>query len=147
MQRMLVDADLPEVVSIEAVTQISPWTLEMFRQCMRANSIGYVTELNGKIIGYILMLSQLGENHILNFGVLPDYQHQGHGTALLTYALNVAKEQHDGLVYLEVRCTNRHAITLYKKLGFKQIGERKDYYSTPTGREDAWVFAKDLGAE
>lgn len=147
MQRLLSSTDLPEIVEIEALTQIAPWTLAMFQQCLRANSQGVVTVLNNKIIGYILVLSQLGESHILNFGILPDYQHQGHGTKLLQHALKTVKEQGAGLAYLEVRSSNHPAITLYKKMGFKLIGERKSYYTTATGREDAFVFAKDLHTE
>jgi [ribosomal protein S18]-alanine N-acetyltransferase len=148
MQRVLDSTDLPDLVIVEAKTQISPWTLDTFLQCIRANSYGYVTVHEGKIIGYILLLSQVGETHILNFGILPDFQQQGHGSNLLQHALKIAKSEGNGLAYLEVRASNHQAIALYKKMGFTQIGERKAYYSTPSGeREDALVFAKDLSGE
>lgn len=53
-------------------------------------------------------------------------------------------EKKIGIVFLEVRRSNKPAILLYQKLDFIQIGERKNYYSCESGREDALVFAKDL---
>lgn len=147
MIRRLVNADLPLLVAIEAKIHIAPWTLDMFEQCMRAGCIGWVYELNSQMIGYILVLSQVSENHILNVGVAAEFQHQGYGEQLLTHAMQMAKDWGDSLMYLEVRCSNLRAIALYKKMGFIQIGERKNYYMTPTGREDAWLFAKDLRAQ
>ena len=35
-------------------------------------------------------------------------------------------------VFLEVRCKNKDAISLYEHYGFKKIGIRKEYYSAPT---------------
>jgi len=40
-----------------------------------------------------------------------------------------------------VRVSNFSAIRLYKKLGFKDVGNRKDYYATEFGREDAILMS------
>ena len=44
------------------------------------------------------------------------------------------------LIYLEVRISNVAAIYLYKGLGFKNVGVRKDYYFSESGRKDAQLM-------
>ena len=45
---------------------------------------------------------------------------------------------------LEVRPSNRQAVTFYLRSGFTQIGVRRGYYPAAAGREDALVFDKEL---
>lgn len=146
MPRALIPTDIPQLVAIEAVDQISPWSEEMFQKCFEMAGYGWgIESVEGKIIGFILTITQAGECHILNLCVARNYQHQGYGQKLLNHALTEAQQQNISIVYLEVRCTNTPAITLYQKTGFKKIGERKNYYLSAKGTEDAWVFAKILG--
>ena len=42
---------------------------------------------------------------------------------------------------LEVRVSNDPAIALYEKLGFQQVGRRKNYYRNP--KEDALILRKE----
>jgi ribosomal-protein-alanine N-acetyltransferase len=46
--------------------------------------------------------------------------------------------------YLEVRASNGAARGLYEKLGFLVDGVRKNYYTTPAGREDALLMSLPL---
>ena len=63
---------------------------------------------------------------------------------MLEYALDYAKQQGAMAAYLEVRRSNTPAIALYQKMQFLPIGERKNYYTTVSGSEDALVFARNL---
>ena len=45
--------------------------------------------------------------------------------------------------FLEVRVSNCRAVRLYQRLGFVQIGERKDYYRNGMGTEDAIIMARE----
>ena len=59
----------------------------------------------------------------------------------------VAAQQKMPRIILEVRPTNEPALALYQKLGYEQIGIRKNYYpaSTSNGqREDALVMSKSI---
>ena len=47
-------------------------------------------------------------------------------------------------IFLEVRISNKPAIELYYKSGFKKVSLRKNYYRLPEGREDALVMVKKL---
>ena len=68
----------------------------------------------------------------------------GLGQRLLEHMLDIAKKRHVGTVFLEVRPSNNGAIALYDKIGFNQIGTRRDYYPAKLGREDAIIFAISL---
>lgn len=136
--------DMEKLLDIEKVTQIAPWSLETFQRCLEAGSQAFVCEHENNLIGFIFVLNQVGEGHILNISVHPDYQRQGYGFRLIQEVFRFLKEDGAGIAYLEVRKSNAKAIKLYQKLGFIQIGERKDYYASTLQKEDALVFAKDL---
>lgn len=147
MLRSLSKLDLPQVLNIEILTQIAPWSAETFERCLEAGFRGWVIEQNERILGFIIVSFQSGESHILNLCVHPDYQCKGHGQQLIEEALFRAKAQKMSTAFLEVRRSNYKAIALYEKMGFVQIGERKQYYPALNGREDALMFAKDLGVD
>lgn len=147
MLRTLTVDDVSHLTALEVATQPSPWSAETFTKCLSAGSIGWVIEREQHVIGFVFILANLGEAHVLNLCVHPHFQHQGFGRQLLNHALSTLKEQGINIAYLEVRRSNHKAINLYKNLGFIQIGERKNYYVSPTTPEDALVFAKDLSRE
>ena len=147
MLRNLSEKDLPYLLAIEQATQFTPWTEEIFMRCLQVGCRGWVVELDQTVVGFIL-LSALGEEgHVLNLCIHPDQQRCGYGKQLLLHALEESEHKGVKLVLLEVRSSNLPAIHLYEQTGFIQIGERKNYYPAPTGRENALVFAKDLGVE
>lgn len=145
MLRKLTPNDIPQLVAIEIATQISPWSEELFQHCFQVTNYGWgIESIEGIIVAFILITIQAGECHILNFCVKTNYQRQGYGQHLLQHMMAEIEQKNVAIAYLEVRNTNTPAITLYQKTGFKKIGERKNYYLSPKGTEDAWVFAKIL---
>ena len=142
--RKLYKADLQQLIQLEETTQAVPWSDEAFRHCLDAGYQVWGVEIDSKLIGFIIISVKAGESHIMNICVDPHHQRQGYGLQLLEHGLKEARAGHADIAILEVRQTNTKAIRLYKKLGFIQIGVRKDYYPVPTGREDALMFAKDL---
>lgn len=147
MLRPLHKSDIEQMLLIENAVHIAPWTEETFRICFRTGYECWGIEQDKKIIGFIVLSLHIGECHILNVCVAHAKQRQGWGKQLLDHAMTRARQTGAGIVYLEVRRSNSRAISLYKKAAFHLIGERKDYYPTVAGQEDALVFAKSLGAE
>jgi [ribosomal protein S18]-alanine N-acetyltransferase len=145
--RQLSDLDIPNLLTVEEAAQSSPWSDAAFKRCFEANYLGWTAEAPGKMLGFIMISINLGECHILNLCVHPTEQHKGIGRGLLLYALRWAKQVGAGMVYLEVRRSNLAAIGLYRKMNFRIIGERKEYYPHGQTREDALIFARDLGIE
>ena len=62
----------------------------------------------------------------------------------LQQLFKVAKGKKAERMFLEVRPSNTRAVGLYEKLGYAQIGKRKNYYPAGDGREDALVYSIDL---
>lgn len=142
--RSLTTADLPDLLIIENSVSVVPWSIEAFKGCFNAGCLGWGSFLENKMIGFIMIAQSLDECHILNIAVAREYQGQGCGRQLLELVLKQAKQKGIGIVYLEVRLSNTRAIHLYKKMHFLLIGQRKNYYPTVSGREDALVFAFNI---
>lgn len=142
--RAFTKTDMPRMMQIENTVSIVPWGEEAFKMCFSAGHQGWVIEDAEQLIGFIIVSLKTEECHILNLCVDRSFQRQGHGRTLLDYALEHAKQRGVGIAYLEVRRSNASAIALYHQAAFHLIGERKDYYPTVSGHEDALVFAKSL---
>ncbi len=146
MLRMLAKSDIGQMLAIENAAHIAPWTEEAFKICFRTGYVSLGFEVDKKIIGFVIVSVQADECHILNIAVATLFQRQGWGRKLLEYAMLQARQKGAGIVYLEVRRSNSRAISLYRKMRFQLIGERKDYYVTVAGMEDALIFAKSLSS-
>lgn len=142
--RAMLPIDLPEILEIESRAYSHPWTEGIFRDCMRWGYSGLVYRSNEGMLAYGVLSLGAGECHILNLCVDPDRHGRGIGRMLLRRLLEVARLQGADMAFLEVRESNRQAIGLYESEGFSEIGERRGYYPSASGREDALVFARVL---
>jgi ribosomal-protein-alanine N-acetyltransferase len=143
--RKMDHCDLAAVLEIEALNYEFPWPEGIFKDCLRTPSyISWVCEAPGDIIiGYFIISLGAGEAHIMNISVSPQFQGQGAGRTMLHYLIEYARPRAEQ-IFLEVRPSNPRAIELYQKMGFKQIGTRKNYYPAKQGKEDALMYALDL---
>ena len=76
----------------------------------------------------------------MNVAVSDALRRQGIAGKLLTEAMRRGREQGISDYTLEVRKSNKAAVSLYEGLGFRTEGVRKDYYEQP--REDALIMWK-----
>jgi len=138
--------DLPLVCAIESLSFSNPWHESIFRGEIYNQPISFPFVIIHKdlkrVIGYILFWQLKEEVHINNIALHPDFRRRGIGEAVLRKMLNRVQREGAKFVSLEVRPSNLAALGLYRKLGFKIIGRRKDYYLTP--REDAVILGKYL---
>lgn len=79
---------------------------------------------------------------LLSVAVSPGFRRKGIGMEILKKTIGIAAERNNSEMLLEVRISNTGAIELYKKLGFRIIATRKDFYDLPT--EDAYSMRIDL---
>lgn len=136
--------DVPWVMEIENAVYTHPWTIGIFRDCIRVGYGCFVYEENEAIQAYGLISIGANEAHILNICVAPALQGRGLGKKMLRKLLDTAEQKSVDSVFLEVRASNEVAIQLYEQEGFNRIGIRKDYYPATDGKEDALVFARAL---
>jgi ribosomal-protein-alanine N-acetyltransferase len=145
--RPMREDDLVAVHAVEERAYEFPWTLGIFRDCLRSDYPAWVLEEGGVIIGYVLMSVAAGEAHILNVCVAPEHQGRGLGRKLVRAILHVARGRGAERMFLEVRPSNVGAIALYHDEGFNEIGRRPRYYPARDGREDAIVMAMEIFRE
>jgi len=114
-----------------------------------------VAEENGEIVGYAMcrierdfsgfrLMGLAKKGHLISIAVLPKYQHQGVGQALMREIMKAMLGYEAKEICLEVRVTNTSAISLYKKLGFKIARTLNNYYADG---EDAYLMSRKLPFE
>jgi ribosomal-protein-alanine N-acetyltransferase len=144
--RMMTSADLDAVLAIELACSVDPWSRTIFSACLERHQC-YAMVCEGTVIGFAVLMFVDTECQILNLAIMPDYQHRGHGKFLLADLIRSARLEGGKELLLEVRCSNAAAIALYKKMGFRIVGHRKDYYLTREGREDAHLMLLNLDSK
>lgn len=139
--------DVPAVHRVETDAFTSPWTMGALEQEMLANEYAYylVAEDPEKIIGYCGAWLVLDECHITNVAVLSSYRGHGIGEALMRQMMQRTARKGARTMTLEARLSNEPALGLYRKLGFKEGGIRRGYY-TDNG-EDALVMWTELNED
>lgn len=137
--------DIGLVAGIERNAQITPWSPDVFRDCLKAGYDCNLIRREGDVAGFIIVSRVLDEAHLLNLVVSPTMQGRGLGYEALHRVMRDLADQGMILMYLEVRASNFRARRLYESLGFRINGLRRDYYPSPAGREDAILMMAELG--
>jgi len=87
-----------------------------------------VAEVGGTIAGFIVTECSGELAHIITLDVLEPYRRRSIGSRLLESAEREAAGQGARLMYLETATTNKPAIALWKKHGYRQSGVVGNYY-------------------
>jgi ribosomal-protein-alanine N-acetyltransferase len=96
------------------------------------------------IVGFALARVVIDEAELLLLAVKKQWQGDGIGRQLLSSFIEAAAKRGANRVHLEVREGN-HAVHLYKRAGFSEIGRRKAYYSGRDGQTyDALTLARRI---
>ena len=136
------DGHCEAVAELEKICFSDPWSLKSVRSELdNPLSLWLVAVEEDRVTGYIGSQSVLGESDMMNVAVHPDFRRQGIGQMLVTALGDELKKAGNRCLTLEVRASNAPAIAMYQKLGFEQVGLRKNYYRNP--REDAKILRKE----
>lgn len=123
---------IEEIAKLEKECFSSPWSEDGLKSELDNNFARFFVAFSGdKIAGYIGSHNVLGEVYITNVAVFSEFRRNGVGNALVEFLVNEMKAEKAMFVTLEVRKSNRNAISLYEKCGFEKVGERKDFYEKP----------------
>jgi [ribosomal protein S18]-alanine N-acetyltransferase len=94
------------------------------------------------ILGFLIAQHLAPEWELENLVVAPCARRKGLAKRLLNALLAAAKKTNSTAVFLEVRDSNAAARALYEKAGFRQVGRRYSYYTSPS--EDAVLYRRTL---
>lgn len=138
--------DLEAVMAIEVQAYPWPWSRGNFADTLAAGHWAQVlVDSDQGILGYIVAMSGVGELHLLNVTVVPSHQGRGLGRGLLERLEDEARIRGAAEIWLEVRASNLRARALYARLGYREVGLRRQYYPGPPGRrEDAILMSRPL---
>jgi ribosomal-protein-alanine N-acetyltransferase len=97
---------------------------------------------NREVIGFALGRIVIREAELLLLAVNREWQGRGVGRLLLDRFFTVATRRGAEKLHLEVRDGN-HALRLYQRVGFREVGRRRNYYSGRDGQLfDALTLAR-----
>ena len=141
----MAEADLHEVVAIEADIYPFPWTRGNFLDSVRSGySVWVLRDRQTTLVAYSVMTLMIDEAHLLNLSVARGCQREGVGWRTLEWMAEVARGYGARTMLLEVRPSNASAVRMYERYGFDKIGVRRGYYPAHNGREDAVVMRVSL---
>ena len=147
--------DIAHVAAIEKSIYAAPWTAGNFVDSLNAGYCAWTLKADARtpptassLIGYFVLMAAVDEAHLLNVSVASTWQGRGHGLVLLRKAVELALEHKASSIILEVRPSNRRALAVYRRFGFREHGLRRRYYPASTEdhqtREDALVMRLPL---
>jgi len=131
-----------QVAQLEKVCFADPWSEKSIASELDNQwALWLVAQEDDTVVGYIGSQTAVDETDVMNVAVHPDHRRKGIAEALIEMLIKHLKERGSHALMLEVRASNAPAIALYEKIGFQQVGLRKNYYRNP--REDALILRKE----
>lgn len=110
------------------------WTPSTLKEELLAKNSHYlVATFNQEIVGFAGIKCTLDESDLMNIVTKKSFRNQGIASTLLKNLIHLAKKLACTSISLEVMEENYPAIHLYKKVGFEQVGIRKNYYQDKNG--------------
>ncbi|SRR6266542_2451971 len=129
IRKMTLD-DVPAVIELDQKSFSLPWPERSFRFELTDNPASrcWVAELDGKMVGMIVVWLIVDEAHVATLATHPDFRRQGIAKTLLSHTLRRLIEEGARSSFLEVRESNFVAQEMYRKFGYKEVGRRRRYY-------------------
>jgi ribosomal-protein-alanine N-acetyltransferase len=129
VRKMTVE-DIPTVVELDQKSFSLPWPERSFRFELTDNPASrcWVAEVDGRIVGMIVVWLIVDEAHVATLATHPDFRRQGIAKKLLSHALRYLIDEGAQSSFLEVRESNIAAQEMYRQFGYQESGRRRRYY-------------------
>ena len=126
---------------------IRPWTDGEFLQLLKQDTVfGFLACREGaggrEPAGFVLARLAAGEAEILTIAVSRACRRRGLGRLLMDAVMRKLHADRAESLFLEVDETNAAAIALYRRFGFRKVGERKAYYDAGNGRRNSAIVMR-----
>jgi len=133
---------LKEICEIERESFSAPYPPHIFTVMARETPETFLVAISKQgIVGYVLASLRKDFGHVLSIAVRREFRTRGVGAKLMAEILEVLRRKGIRRVDLEVRTSNHVAQEFYSKLGFREAGLIRKYYSDG---EDAVRMSKNL---
>ncbi len=111
------------------------WNYNILKEELESPNSKYIIAKtnDSEIIGFTGIKVLVDNADIMNIVVKKSWRNQGVGNLLLNNLISICKDLNLLSLSLEVNEDNLPAIHLYEKVGFKQVGLRKNYYQDKNG--------------
>ena len=142
IRKMTAD-DIPAVVELDKMSFSLPWPERSFRFELTDNPASrcWVAEVDGRVVGMIVLWLLVEEAHVATLATHPDLRRQGIAKKLLSHALRYLIDEGAQTSFLDVRASNIAAQEIYRKFGYEESGRRRRYYKD--NDEDAILMNLD----
>lgn len=141
--RYIEEKDAAKVAELEKKYFSLPWSYDsIIKEVNNKASIFGVAVYREKVVGYGGMMLAGIEGYITNIVVDEKYRRNGIGKKIVQFLLEEGTKKNIEDFTLEVRVSNKEAISLYEGLGFVSEGVRPRFYEKPI--EDAMIMWKRL---
>ena len=133
------ESHVSAVAELERQNFSEPWPeIAVRSELTNALALWLVAVEDGVVAGYVGSQTVLQEADMMNIAVADTHRRRGIARLLVE---ELIRQLDAYQLTLEVRASNAPAIALYEKLGFTQVGLRKNYYHKP--KEDALILRKE----
>ena len=133
------ESHVSAVAELERQNFSEPWPEIAVRSELTNKLALWLVALEGDtVVGYVGSQTVLHEADMMNIAVADTHRRRGIARLLVE---ELIRQLDAYQLTLEVRASNAPAIALYEKLGFSQVGLRKNYYHKP--KEDALILRKE----
>ena len=131
-----------QVAELEKLCFSTPWSENSIASELNNDlALWLVAEDEGTVVGYVGSQTVHPETDMMNVAVAPNRRREGIAEVLVDSLIVELKRICSECLTLEVRASNVPAISLYQKMGFREVGRRPNYYRNP--REDALILRKE----
>lgn len=142
--RKMKEADIPEVARLEKEIFSDSWSEKAIKETFdQQQTLVLVAYEDKQLIGYLILYFVLEEGEIARIAVISDHRRQGVGARLLLELEDLCEDNGITKLLLDVRESNKAAISFYTSYGFVQDGIRRNFYTNP--QEDGILMSREIG--
>jgi ribosomal-protein-alanine N-acetyltransferase len=134
------------LASLHARCFTEPWNAAEFQALLvSGNTVAQIACDGGEQpCGFVLFRIAADEAEILTIGVAPERRRAGIGRQLMLCVAATGFAQGARTLFLEVDDGNAPALSLYRQLGFEEVGRRRGYYRNCDSLADGLVLRRSL---
>ncbi|HEY1637617.1 MAG TPA: GNAT family N-acetyltransferase [Rhizomicrobium sp.] len=136
------ESDSGQLASLHGRCLADAWDAQAFEALLKSGKTfaQIARARDNALAGVVVCRVAADEAEILTLGVVPECRRAGFGRRLVRAAAATVFAQGAQTLFLEVDVGNTAALSLYRQLGFAEVGRRRGYYRSCDSLADALVL-------